>query len=193
MRRSQGQTGATGCLRALTGGVHRASARAHPCSASLLDEPRGPELQQPPLCRVGDVAAPVVTAGLSPLRPVAAGGPSAQAHLWGPWLGCVPAEHLVRPWGPLCRTGSVQPVLCPHLAAEAAADGSQSKAPHPPPRSQAVRNYRERERIHSALRSDFLRPFSCCSCHSAHNGAQSRGRRPQVDDDSVPWDGAWPD
>lgn len=58
-----------------------ASARAHPCSTSLPAEPGGPELQQPPLCQAGDVAAPVVTAGLSPLRPVAAGGPSAHAHL----------------------------------------------------------------------------------------------------------------
>lgn len=138
MRGSKGQTGATGCLRALTGGMHSASARAHPCSASLPAGPGGPELQQPPLCRVGDSAAPgrsgsdsraipAQTCGCS--WPVSLAGLKLPALIsaWGPWVSCVPAEHLAQPSHPLCRNSSVQPVFCTHLLAEAAADGSQSK------------------------------------------------------------------
>lgn len=129
MRGSEGQTGATGCLRALTGGMRSASARAHPCSALLPAGPACPELQQPPLCRVGDSADPVVTAGPSLLRPISLAGPRPLALIsaWGSWVGCVPAEHLTLPCHPLCRKSSIQPVSRTPLLAEAAADGSQSK------------------------------------------------------------------
>ena len=138
MRGSKGQTGATGCLRALTGGMHSVSARAHPCSASLPAGPGDLGLQQPPLCRVRDSAAPGRSGGDSravPAQtrrcswPISLAGlrPPALISAWGPWVGCVPAEHLARPSHPLCHNRSIQPVFYADLLAEAAADGSQSK------------------------------------------------------------------
>lgn len=124
VRGSKGQTGATGCLRALSGGMPSVSACAHPCSASLTAGPGGPELQQPLLCQVGirqPPADPVGTAGPSLLRPVAACGPSA-------WLGWG-HPHSSQPGGP---GWAVSPQSTWHghrIPSAAAAQSSPASAP----------------------------------------------------------------
>lgn len=90
------------------------------------------------LCWVGDSAAPgrsVWDSRAVPARtcsypwPISLPGlrPPALISPWGPWGGCVPAEHPARPPHPLCCSSSAQPEFCTHLLAEAGADGSQSE------------------------------------------------------------------
>lgn len=109
--------GQLGCLRALTGEMHRVSARAHPRSASLLAGPG-----QPPLCWAGDSAAPSHAGGdTSLLRPV-----PARTHEPG-WAE---AAHNSSHPGDLGWAVSLQSTLHGHHASSAAtAQPSPSAAP----------------------------------------------------------------